>query len=248
MGRRPVIGIAGYSEPARWDMWDTRATLIHQSYVDGIAGHGARVVVLPPDTVDGDVVDLLDGLVLPGGADVDPAYYGRPPHPSAEPPRPDRDVGELLLLRAALARDIPVLGGCRGLHLLVVVAGGDVHQHLPDVLGHDRHMPADGGFGEHEVVFADGSLAAAIHGRRAVVNSHHHQGIADAGTLTVTGRADDGLIEAVEDPAKRFVLGVQWHPEVSGGDALFAAFVAACTPVPAGSGASGTSVGTGEYR
>ncbi|HEY4024047.1 MAG TPA: gamma-glutamyl-gamma-aminobutyrate hydrolase family protein [Pseudonocardiaceae bacterium] len=239
MSRRPVIGIAGYSEPARWDIWNTRATLIQQSYVDGIAKHGARVVVLPPDTVDADVVDLLDGLVLPSGADIDPAHYGHKPHPEAETPRPDRDIGELLLLRAALSRDIPVLGVCRGLQLLAIVAGGSVHQHLPDVLGHSRHMPADGVLGEHEVVFTEGSLAAAIHGHRAVVNSHHHQGVADAGPLTVSARADDGLIEAIEDPTKRFVLGVQWHPEVAGGEDLFAAFVAACTPA---------TISVGEYR
>ncbi|MBT2440935.1 gamma-glutamyl-gamma-aminobutyrate hydrolase family protein [Streptomyces sp. ISL-36] len=225
---RPVIGIAAYQDRARWDIWDTQATMIQQSYVRGVAANGGRAVVLPPDDLDADVLDRLDGLLLPGGADIDPDRYGQPRHPRTDPPAAGRDAGELLLLRAALERDLPVLGVCRGLQLLTLLYGGTLHQHLPDVLGHTGHLPEPGVFGEHPVRFAEGSLAASVYGPEAVVNSHHHQGIADAGTLRVTGYSDDGLAEAVEDPAKRFVLGVQWHPEVAQEDHLFSRFVAAC--------------------
>lgn len=229
---RPVIGIAAYQDRARWDIWDTQATMIQQTYVRGIAANGGRAVVLPPDDLDADVLDRLDGLLLPGGADIDPALYGRPRHPRTDAPAHARDAGEMVLLRGALERDLPVLGICRGLQLLTLVYGGTLHQHLPDVLGHTGHLPEPGVFGEHPVSFAEGSLAASVYGAGTVVNSHHHQGVADAGALRVTGHSDDGLPEAVEDPAKRFVLGVQWHPEVAHEDHLFSTFVAACA-VPA---------------
>ncbi|AYN37721.1 gamma-glutamyl-gamma-aminobutyrate hydrolase family protein [Streptomyces dangxiongensis] len=225
---RPVIGIAAYRDRARWNIWDTDATVVQQSYVRGIADNGGRPVVLPPDDLDADVLHRLDGLLLTGGADIDPAHYGQEPHPASDTPRPDRDHGELLLLRTALDLDLPVLGVCRGLQLLALVHGGTLHQHLPDVVGHTGHCPREGEFGRHEVRFTERSRAAAVYGPRAVTNSHHHQAVADPGLLTVTGRSDDGVVEAAEDPAKRFVLGVQWHPEVSGDDELFAAFVAAC--------------------
>lgn len=225
---RPVVGIAGYRARARWDIWDTDATVIQQSYVAGIAAAGGRALVLPPDDADAEVIGRLDGLLLPSGADLDPGLYGQRRHPSTEEPRKDRDAGELLLLRAALDRDLPVLGVCRGLQLLAVVYGGSLYQHLPDVLGHDEHGPTPGVPAEHEAELAEASLAASVYGRRAVVLSHHHQGVADAGGLLVTGRSADGLAEAAEDPGRSFVLGVQWHPEISADKALFAAFVDAC--------------------
>ncbi|MFG3510435.1 gamma-glutamyl-gamma-aminobutyrate hydrolase family protein [Streptomyces sp. NPDC047821] len=231
---RPVIGIAGYRDRARWNIWDTDATVVQQGYVAGVTRAGGRAVVLPPDTVDGDVMDRLDGLLLSGGADLDPALYGQDRHPAGDTPRADRDAGELLLLRAALARDLPVLGVCRGLQLLAVVHGGSLVQHLPDAVGHTGHCPREGVFGRHPVRLTPGSLAAAVYGTETDVNSHHHQAVADPGRLRVTGRADDGVVEAAEDPDKPFVLGVQWHPEVSCDDALFEAFVEACARSAAG--------------
>lgn len=225
---RPVVGIAGYRARVRWDMWDTDATVIQQSFVAGIADAGGRALVLPPDDVDAEVIGRLDGLVLPGGADLDPELYGRRRHPLTEEPSRDRDAGELLLLRAALDRDLPVLGVCRGFQLLAVAYGGSLHQHLPDVLGHDEHCPTPGVPVEHEVELTEASLATSVYGRRAMVLSHHHQGVADAGGLLVSGRSADGLTEAVEDPGRSFVLGVQWHPDISADKALFAAFVEAC--------------------
>jgi putative glutamine amidotransferase len=232
--RRPVIGIAGYCEPARWDIWDCQATLIQQSYVRGITEHGGRVVVLPPDDVDADVLDRLDGLLLPSGADIDPALYAEPRHSATDRARLDRDAGELLLLREALARNMPVLGVCRGMQLLAVATGGSLHQHLPETLGHTGHLPQEGVLGEHEVRFVPGSLAANLFGERASLNSHHHQAIAHPGAMVATAHSIDGVIEAVEQPAAGFVLGVQWHPEIAGGDKLFAAFVSACVSAEAG--------------
>jgi putative glutamine amidotransferase len=182
--------------------------------------------VLPPDGSDADVLGMLDGLVLAGGADLDPEWYGAPAEPLTDT-RPARDAGELLLTRAALDADLPVLGVCRGMQLLVVAAGGRLHQHLPDVLGHEKHRPAPGVYGSQPARFTDGSRIAALMGDDVEINCYHHQGVADPGTLTVTGRADDGLPEAVEDPARRFVLGVQWHPEVTRDERLFGALVRA---------------------
>src|SRR5262249_58787044 len=136
-------------------------------------------------------------------------------HPSTVT-RPDRDGGELALLGAALDADLPVLGVCRGMELLAVVYGGTLHQHLPDVVGTEKHRPAPGVFGAHRAWFASGSRAAAIFGPVADVNSYHHQAVDHPGGLTVTGWADDGVVEALEDPASRFVVGVQWHPEEAG--------------------------------
>jgi putative glutamine amidotransferase len=225
---RPVIGITSYVEHARWGVWDQRAALVPESYVLMVREAGAHAVVLPPDEAGApDVVRRLDGLVLAGGADIEPGRYGAEAH-ELTVTRPDRDAGELAALAAALAADLPVLGVCRGMELLAVAHGGRLHQHLPDVLdGQTRHQPAPGEFGTHPARFAPGSIAATVFGERADVNSYHHQAIADAGSLTVTGWADDDVIEAVEDPGRRFLFGVQWHPEAAGDVRPFAALVAA---------------------
>jgi putative glutamine amidotransferase len=237
---RPVIGIAGYRDRASWNIWDTDATVIQQSYVRGVTHAGGRAVVLPPDSVDAEVLLRLDGLLLSGGADLDPALYGAERHPDTDQARTDRDTGELLLLRAALDMDLPVLGVCRGLQLLAVAHGGTLHQHLPDLVGHTGHCPREGVFGRHVVEMTPDSCVGAVYGPRTEVNSHHHQAVADPGTLRVTGRADDGVIEAAENPLLRFAVGVQWHPEVSCDDALFEAFVTACTSdVPRGAQRAG---------
>lgn len=229
---RPVVGITAYSERARWNIWDTDAALVQQYYVRSVTAGGARAVVLPPDEADTDVLERLDGLVLTGGADIDARLFGHAPHPEADPPDEARDRAELLLLRAALAMDLPVLGICRGVQLMALAYGGTLHQHLPDVVGHDDHSPASGEFATHEVTFAEGSMACQIYGRRTFQNSHHHQAVAETGHgLVASGHAHDGVVEAAEDPTKRFALGVQWHPEMSRDGVLFGAFVAACAGV-----------------
>ena len=224
---RPIVGLTCYVEPASWGAWNTRAALIHTAYVDCLTETGARVVLLPPN--DGDeVLDRLDGLVIAGGADIDPAHYGHEPHPTTDVPRADRDASELALYRGARQRGMPVLGICRGLQVMAVAEGGHLHQHLPDVVGDLRHRDAPGTFSEHGATFTPGSLAARVIGRTdTTVNSSHHQAVADAGALTVSGWADDNTVEAAEDPNAPFVLGVQWHPEHGVDDInrrIFAAF------------------------
>lgn len=225
---RPLIGITCYVERARWGAWDEPAALIPQSYVAAVTQSGGRALVLPPDAVDADVVRVLDGLVLAGGADVDPARYGTAAHPQTKGIRPERDAGELVLFAAALERDLPVLGVCRGMQLMAVAAGGTLHQHAPELVGTEEHRPEVGVYGAHDARFAPGSKVAAILGEQLKVNSYHHQLVAEPGALTVTGWAADDTIEALEDPAKRFVLGVQWHPEATDDHRLFAALVDAC--------------------
>jgi putative glutamine amidotransferase len=225
---RPLIGITAYVEPAAWGVWEMRAVLVPESYVLMVTEAGGRAVVLPPDEAGAaDLVRRLDGLVLAGGADIEPSRYGAEPH-ELTVTRPDRDAGESALLGAAIDADLPVLGVCRGMELLAVAYGGRLHQHLPDVLGGaNKHAPAPGVYGSHVATFTPGSIAATIFGERAEVNSYHHQAVDDPGKLTVTGRADDGVVEAVEDPGRRFVFGVQWHPETAGDVRPFRALVEA---------------------
>ncbi len=224
---RPIIGITTYVIPATWGVWhDLPSTLVPHDYVEAVTRAGGRAVLIPPDDCDTDVLRVLDGLLLSGGADLDPELYGEAPQPLTVT-SPERDTAEMSLVRAALERDMPVLGVCRGMQLLAVAAGGRLHQHLPDVLGHEQHRPAPGVYGEHEAQFEPGSRIAALMGDDRAVHCYHHQGVADPGTLTVTGRASDGMAEAIEDPGRRFVLGVQWHPEVKQDARLFGALVAA---------------------
>jgi putative glutamine amidotransferase len=223
---RPIVGITSYVEPAAYGVWtEVSAALLPHTYVESVTAAGGRAVILPPDDTDADVLRRLDALVLAGGADLGPDLYGEEAGPLTDS-RADRDRGEVALVRAAIGMDLPVLGVCRGMQLLAVAHGGRLHQHLPDVLGHDKHRPAPGLYGSHGVTVAPGSLLASIVDD-GEVNTYHHQGVADPGRLTPSGWADDGLIEAVEDPAKRFVLGVQWHPEESGDMRLFQALVRA---------------------
>ncbi|HKE66118.1 MAG TPA: gamma-glutamyl-gamma-aminobutyrate hydrolase family protein [Micromonosporaceae bacterium] len=235
---RPLIGLTTYGETMPFGSGETYAAALPMAYVRAVQASGGRAVLLPEDDPGADVLDALDGIVFTGGADVQPSYYGQTPHPRTYL-RPARDDSEMMLLRAALDRDMPVLAICRGMQLLTVAYGGRLHQHLPDVLGHDRHRPSVG-YGTHDVRLAAGSACAAMLGERTTVNSLHHQGVADVGSLTATGWAVDvaadqtaaadlapaeALVEAVEDPSKSFVVGVQWHPEQMTDWRLFEGFL-----------------------
>lgn len=227
---RPVIGVTTYNEPASWGAWNrVPAAELQWAYVSQLQNAGARVVLLPPDTTDVDVLDVLDGLVLTGGADVDARLYSAAPHETADVPRELRDASEIALYRGALVRGLPVLGICRGLQIMAVAEGGSLHQHLFDLTGDWRHREVAGTFVAHGARFAEGSAVAGIFGGTVMeVNSSHHQSVADPGRLTVTGWADDDTIEVCELAGHRFVLGVQWHPEVLDDPRLFDAFVDAC--------------------
>jgi putative glutamine amidotransferase len=224
---RPLIGITTYAQPARWGVWELPAALIPLDYVDSVERAGGRAVLLPPceDGVD-ETLDVLDGVVFSGGADVDPARYGAEAHPETDEPQGRRDAGELALLRAALDRDMPTLAICRGFQLLNVARGGDLVQHLPESVGNDDHKQVPGEFAVHPVEVKEGSQLAAIVGRGAEVTSHHHQALGRVGDgLVESAWAADGTLEAVEDPSLRFAVGVQWHPEAAEDAALFEALV-----------------------
>jgi anthranilate synthase component 2/putative glutamine amidotransferase len=227
----PRIGLPTYVEQAWWGAWDRRAALLPGSYVEAVARAGGVPVLLPPVDVPGAAeaaIEPLDGLLLTGGADVDPGRYGSPPGPATGGLRPDRDRWEDGLLAVAMDRDLPVLAVCRGLQLLDVALGGSLHQHVPDVVGHEGHRPVPGTYGTTHVTLRAGSRVAAILGDDVEVPCHHHQSIERlAEGLEVSGVADDGIIEAVEAPGRRFLVGVQWHPEDGGDPRLFEALVAA---------------------
>jgi putative glutamine amidotransferase len=234
MARRPRIGICTALERASWTVWDAEAYLLNRSYVDAVQGAGGLALMLPPDpraVEDPDeLLDVLDGLILAGGADIDPATYGEPPHPATRGTWPERDEFEVALARRALERDVPLLGICRGMQLMNVARGGTLIQHLPDDVGHEDHRRVPGSFdgADHGVRLADGSLAARAAGEvDHPTKSHHHQAIARVGEgLVETGWSTlDELPEAIEDPARRFALGVQWHPEADPGSELIASLV-----------------------
>ena len=224
---RPLIGISTYREQARWGAWDVPAVLLPASYADAVAASGGEPVLLPTGSGTGEVVARLDGLVLAGGADVDPTRYGAVPGPHTAP-RPDRDAAELVLLDAALSRDLPLLAICRGMQLLNVALGGDLVQHLPDVEGTGAHQLAPGVFARREVRTAPGSGLHRLLGPTAAAECHHHQALDRIALgLTPSAWAEDGVVEAVEAPDRRFCLAVQWHPEAGADHRLFDAVVAA---------------------
>jgi putative glutamine amidotransferase len=218
---RPRIAICSAIEEISWGPWRTVCDLLPRVYSLAVQRAGAIALALPPDDAvaeaPDELLDLLDGLVLAGGSDIDPATYGARPHPETYGMRPERDRFELALAHRALERDMPLLGICRGMQLLNVARGGTLMQHLPDVLGHEQHRHTPGAFADHEVWLEPGSLAARVVGaERTAVKSHHHQGIGELGEgLVVSGWSEEGedLPEAIELPDRRFALGVLWHPE-----------------------------------
>jgi putative glutamine amidotransferase len=232
MGR--AIGIPAAIERVRWGPWEADSDMMPRSYGAAVQRAGGLVLLLSPDPAaasDPDQwLDHLAGIILAGGSDVDPALYGEDRHPHTGPCWPERDAFEIALAGRAVERDLPVLGICRGMQLLNVALGGTLDQHLPDSLGHDEHRHTPGSFGDHEVRLEPGSLAArAAGGERVTIKSHHHQGIERIGDgLLVTGwSVREDIAEAVEMRDRRFVLGVQWHPEADARDRVVASFVEA---------------------
>jgi putative glutamine amidotransferase len=225
--RRPLIGVTTYTDTVTWGVWALQAAMSPLSYVTSVERAGGRALLVPPsETAVDETLDALDGLILSGGEDLHPGAYGADPHPETLQTRPERDQAELALLAGALERDMPVLAICRGSQVLNVGLGGDLVQHLPDVLGSERHRHTPGEFADHDVDLKQGSRLAALLGERAPVKSHHHQGYGRLGSgLEPVGWADDGTIEALEHSDKRFAVGVLWHPEEGEDKALFEALV-----------------------
>jgi putative glutamine amidotransferase len=230
----PVIGIPAAHEPARFGAWEQPAALLPFSYVESVQRAGAIALLIPPDpglvSDPSPIIARIDGLLLAGGADIDPSFYGESAGASTGPVFPDRDATELALTRAALAAGLPILGVCRGLQILNVARGGSLIQHLPDLDGvgeqHRRHVGTFVG-NEHEVALVPGSLAARVAGETVHSTlSHHHQAVGRIGDgFVISGTADDGVIEAIEDPASDYCVGVQWHPEADADSPIIATLV-----------------------
>jgi putative glutamine amidotransferase len=239
----PLIGVTTYYANATWGAFERKAGIVPASYFELVAGAGARPLLLPPlrhgtlDTMTGarEVIRVLDGLVVIGGGDVDPALYGEATDPTVAGVDSTRDASEVAYLEAALEVDLPVLCICRGLQLLNVLLGGSLHQHLPAVVGHDAHRVRPGEFGPVEIETVPGTKLAGIVGDHDVVRCAHHQAIDQLGEgLVIAARSalpqdvpGPGVIEGAELTDRHFVVGVQWHPEEAGDPRLFKALIAA---------------------
>jgi putative glutamine amidotransferase len=238
-GAGPVIGISCYLEPASWGPWSqVPVALLPHAYVRAVERAGAVTVLLPPrpDATEDyarTVLSRLDGLILAGGVDVEPARYGAERHPTVQASRPDRDATELALVRAAIEIDLPLLGICRGMQLMAVAAGGVLEQHLPERVGHAGHAPSAARYGSRSVRISPESRLGAILGPTAQAPCYHHQAVlSHPGYRATAWDSDDETLEAMEDPSGRFRLAVQWHPESGEDPRLFdavAAAAAACS-------------------
>jgi putative glutamine amidotransferase len=224
---KPIVGITSYAEEVTWGAWVEPSAVVPLAYVHAVERAGGRPLVVPPsEAAIEETLAVLDGIVFSGGSDVHPELYDADPHPETTDVREERDRAELALLSAALERDMPVLAVCRGSQVLNVARGGDLVQHLPEILGHERHRHKPGEFSDHEVRLDAATRVGGLLGERAPVKSHHHQGFGRIGQgLREVGWAEDGTVEALEDPSKRFVVGVLWHPEEGDDLALFEALV-----------------------
>jgi len=230
----PVIGLTTYREQAAYGVWNQRADLLPTEYAEAVTATGGIPVLLPPIGEPGAadvVVARLDGLVISGGADVDPARYGAEPHERTAAWRPDRDAWEAALLTAAEARGLPVLGVCRGMQVMAVHAGGALDQHTPDLVGHEEHSPGGDVYGTVRVSTEPGSRVAGLVGDTLEVSCHHHQSVRTHPGFVSAARADDGTLEAMEAPGARFCVAVQWHPETAADVGLLAGLVRAAAEV-----------------
>jgi putative glutamine amidotransferase len=227
--------LSTYREQARWGVWDQSADLLPTTYARAVEAAGGVPLLLPPQDsrAAAEVVGRLDGLVVTGGADVDPSRYGEQPHPRTRGWRTDRDEWELALLDAAADRSLPVLGICRGMQVIAVHAGGSLEQHVPDSVGRETHSPGGDSFGDVDVVTRPDTRLRMLVGERLMVGCHHHQSVRDHPGLAAAAYADDGVLEAVEGTGDRFVVGVQWHPETRADAGLFTGLVAAAVPADA---------------
>jgi len=245
---RPVIGMCAALERAQWSVWDQQVVLLARNYVEAVQEAGGFAVLLAPDPhlveEPEEALELIDGLLLAGGADIDPGSYGEQAHAETVGTVPERDAFEISLARAAIERDIPVLGICRGMQLINVARGGTLMQHLPERFGHHEHRRVVGSFdgADHDVELLPGTLVLRVVGEaRHATKSHHHQGVERLGDgLLVSGiSALDGLPEAIELPDRQFVLGVQWHPEADAMSPVVAGLVEAANAYSRAGGIAG---------
>jgi putative glutamine amidotransferase len=233
---RPTIALLTPFTLAEFGVWHQSAALLPEGYPRAVNRAGGLALLVTPDAAlirdPDELLDRIDGLMLTGGTDLDPALYGAEPHPETQAFQRERDDFEIAVARRAIERDLPVLGVCRGMQVLNVADGGTLHQHLPEAIGHTEHRRVPGSFdgADHDVRLRAGSLAARAAGELLhSTRSHHHQGVDRVGDgWEVSGRSTlDDLVEAIERPDRRWVLGVQWHPEADERSRVIGALVAA---------------------
>jgi len=232
MKKRPLIGLTLDAEPAGgWSKYPWYA--LRQNYMEAVNKHGGLSLALPHDAaLADDYLNQLDGLIVTGGAfDVDPSLYGEFDRHETVALKEDRTTAELAFLKAAQARNKPVLGICGGEQLLAVALGGTLYQHIPDAFPAGLEQKTLHNYPAHEVEILQGTQLYQITGPNMQVNSSHHQAVRKHGRGKINAIAPDGVIEGIEDPTQKFCIGVQWHPEYfvdEGDSALFAAFIKAC--------------------
>jgi gamma-glutamyl-gamma-aminobutyrate hydrolase PuuD len=223
---KPIVGITTYLTSAAWGAWELDAALVPAAYVRAVTRAGGVPLLVPPGASYEETLDAVDGLVFSGGSDLDPELYGEEAHRETDGWVRERDDFELGLMQAALARDVPLLAICRGSQVLNVALGGDLEQHVPDRVQTNVHKETPGVFADHDVAVLPDTKLSSIIGERTDVKSHHHQGYGELGSgLREAARATDGTVEALEDPTRRFTVGVLWHPEEGEDLALFEALV-----------------------
>ena len=223
----PVIGVTTSVNVRDYETPEQAGVMVPANYPQAIRRAGGIPILL----TEGDDVETLlarlDGIIIAGGRDVDPARYGEEPHERTDNLRPEQDTWESALIATAIERDLPLLCVCRGHQLLAVERGGRLHQHLPETPGYEKHGATGGEWSNHAVEIDPNSRLGSIIGTNVIGNSGHHQGVADAGDLTIVGRTEDGLIEAVELPGASFLLSMQWHPEMLNQTKVFDALIEA---------------------
>ena len=223
----PIIGVTTSINLRDYETPEQAVVMLPANYPNAIRKAGGIPVLLTEGDDVVTLLDRLDGIIIAGGRDIDPARYGEEPNEKTTNLRPEQDSWEASLITSAIERDLPMLCVCRGHQLLSIERGGSLHQHLPETPGHENHGATAGDWSDHPVQIKESSLLASVIGTETMANSGHHQGVADAGDLTVVARTDDGLIEAVELPGASFLLSMQWHPEMIDQTKVFDALIEA---------------------
>ena len=223
----PVIGVTTSVNVRDYETPEQAVVMVPANYPQAIRRAGGIPILLTEGDDVETLLDRLDGIIIAGGRDVDPARYGEEPHERTDNLRPEQDTWESALIATAIEHDLPLLCVCRGHQLLAVERGGRLYQHLPETPGYEKHGATGGKWSNHAVEIDPNSRLGSILGTNVIGNSGHHQGVADAGDLTIVGRTEDGLIEAVELPGASFLLSMQWHPEMLNQTKVFDALIEA---------------------
>ena len=217
---KPLIGLTTYRQRSQTGVWDVDAAFLPSEYFDAVNRAGGIAVLIPPQVVDTAdakrILSGLDGVIISGGRDVDPALYGQQPGEHTDKPDQKRDALELAIYEVAIEQNIPFLGICRGQQVLNVKRGGTLLQHLPDVVGSTKYQLGNAEYTIAKIHVSPNTLLShALNGDETVTGAlYHHQGIDQVGEgLTVVAKSEDGIVEAIELANHPFGLAVQWHPE-----------------------------------